>query len=312
MTGKGSARPAGTNVLVRMMYGPAGLRAGWRAIVFLLLMALGEWQGSRVIEAEHRLFGPGESPEGWLFEKTILFLFVLIVVLVIGAFEHRSLREYGLPLREAFGKNFWAGALWGFGILTVNIVLMSVMGAYSFGQIALPISQVVKYGLLWLAANSVVALSEEFAFRGYLQFTLTRGMRFWPASVVTSILFGLAHLDTSAPWQAIVNIALLALFLCLALRRTGSLWFGIGSHMAFDWGLSFFYSCDAGARGHLSQAAIHGSPWFAGGTAGPEGNIFNVFLVIAAILLLSKVYPHVKYPAAASLRADFSSVQADS
>lgn len=301
-----------TTLMRRIFYGPLELRAGWRALVFLFLMTLGEWQGGRVIQAEHRLFGAGESAEGWLFEKAILFTFVLMVVLALGALERRSLREYGLPLRGAFGKNFWAGALWGFGILTANIVLMFGVGAYSFGEIALPIGQIVKCGILWLAASSMVALAEEFAFRGYLQFTLTRGMRFWPASVVTSILFGLAHFDTSAPWQAIANIAALALFLCLALRRTGNLWFGIGSHMAFDWGISFFYSCNASARGHLSNAAMHGSLWFTGGAAGPEGNIFNVFLVIAAILLLSKVYPHVKYPAAASLRADFSSVQADS
>jgi uncharacterized protein len=118
---------------------------------------------------------------------------------------------------------------------------------------------------------------------------------------LTSILFGLAHLDTSAPWQAITNIALLALFLCLALRRTGNLWFGIGSHMAFDWGLSFFYSCDPGTHGHLSSAALHGSAALTGGQAGPEGNIFNVFLVVAAILLLSKVYPLAKYTPTADL-----------
>jgi uncharacterized protein len=157
----------------------------------------------------------------------------------------------------------------------------------------------------------MVALSEEFAFRGYLQFTLTRGMGFWPAALVTSILFGLVHLDVSAPWQAITNIGLLALFLCLALRRTGNLWFGIGSHMAFDWGLSFLYSCSPDARGHLSSAVMRGSVWFTGGAAGagPEGNIFNVFLVAAGIVLLSKVYPGVKYPTLALVQTDVSSTQ---
>lgn len=111
--------------------------------------------------------------------------------------------------------------------------------AYSFGKIVLPIGQIVKYGVAWLAAGLAVALAEEFVFRGYLQFTLTGGIGFWSASVVTSILFGLVHLDVSAPWPAMTNIALLAVFLCLAQRRTGNLWFGIGSHLAFDWGLSF-------------------------------------------------------------------------
>jgi membrane protease YdiL (CAAX protease family) len=299
MTGIDSQERTSSNLLVYVFYGSSGLRTGWRVLGFVALMALFEWQSGRIIEVEHKLFGAGESAAGWLFLKTILLIYVLSVVLVIGAFERRTLAEYGLPLQKIFGKDFWAGALWGFGILTVNIALMVLMGAYSFGRIVLPITQIVKFGVLWLAADLMVALSEEFVFRGYLQFTLTRGMGFWPASAITSILFGLVHLDASAPWQAITNIALLALLLCLALRRTGNLWFGIGSHMAFDWGLSFFYSCNPDARGHLSRAAIQGSPWITGGAAGPEGNILNVFLVAAGILLLSKIYPEVKYPTAA-------------
>jgi membrane protease YdiL (CAAX protease family) len=296
-----------TNLLARVLYRSSGLRTGWRALAFVAFMALFEWQGIRILEVEHKLFGAGESAGGWLFEKTILFIFVLIVVLIIGAFEHRTLADYGLPLQKIFGKDFWAGALWGFGILTANIALMILTGTYSFGKIVLPMSQIVKYGVLWLAADLMVALSEEFVFRGYLQFTLTRGIGFWPAAVVTSILFGLVHLDASAPWQAIANIALLALLLCLALRRTGNLWFGIGSHMAFDWGLTFLYSCNLDARGHVYSAEMHGSPWFTGGAAGPEGNIFNVFLVAVGIRLLSKVYPLVKYPTPAQVQANVSS-----
>lgn len=79
----------------------------------MALMALFEWLGASIIEVEHKLFGPGETTGGWLFEKTILFIFVLMVVLLIGALEHRTLAEYGFPLQEMFRKNFWAGALWG-------------------------------------------------------------------------------------------------------------------------------------------------------------------------------------------------------
>jgi uncharacterized protein len=254
-----------------------------------------ESQGGRIIDLEHRLFGAGENAGGVLFEKTTAFIAVLVAVLIIGAFERRTLADYGLPLNKLFGASFWTGALWGLGILTANIALMAVTGAYSFGEIVLPVGQIVKYGVLWLAADFMVALAEEFAFRGYLQYTLSRGMGFWPAAVVTSILFGLVHLDTAAPWPDIANILVLALFLCLGLRRTGNLWFGIGSHTAWDWGLSFLYSCVPDARGHLSNATLHGSGWLSGGIAGPEGSIFNVFLVAVAMLLLSRTHPEVKY-----------------
>jgi uncharacterized protein len=258
-----------------------------------------ESQLSSALKVEHDIFGEGETPGGVVFEKALLFGCTLILTFIFGAFEHRSLADYGLPLQKILGKDFWAGALWGFGILTGNIGLMVLSRAYSFGTIALTANEILKQAFLWAAAYLAVGIAEEFAFRGYLQYTLTQGMGFWPASVVTSTLFGLIHIDVQAPWQAIANIAVLALFLCMALRRTGSLWFPIGSHMAFDWGDTFFYSADrTPVRGHLFNVSLHGSPWFSGGAAGLEGNIFNLFLVAAGILLLSRIYPQVKYPPA--------------
>jgi membrane protease YdiL (CAAX protease family) len=296
-TATDSVQPADRPGVRRVFFGTSGLRAGWRALIFVICMAAFESQSGYLLKVQHDLLGEGESAAGWLFIKTVLFIYVLIVVLVIGSFEHRSLTEYGLPLRKIFGRDFWAGALWGFGLLSANFALMVLTRAYSFGTIALPTVQIVKYGVLWVAADLMVGLAEEFVFRGYLLFTLTRGMGFWPAAVLTSALFGLVHLDVQGePWTAITNIALLSLLLCLALRRTGSLWFAIGSHMAFDWGLTFFYSCDPSARGHLLNASLHGNHWLTGGAAGPEGNIFNVFLVAGGILLFSRIYPQVKYP----------------
>jgi uncharacterized protein len=298
MTEMGSAQSANRLSLRYAFYGSSGLRAGWRALgFFILLFAAVESQLDYILKVEHRVFGAGETPGGVLFEKALLFVCTVILTLIVGVFEHRSLADYGLPLRKIFGKDFWAGALWGFGILTANIGLMVLFHAYSFGTLALTAVAILKQAFLWAVAYLAVGIAEEFAFRGYLQYTLTWGMAFWPAAVVTSILFGLIHLDVQAPWRAIANIAVLALFVCMALRRTGSLWFPIGSHMAFDWGDAFFYSADrTQVHGHLFNASLHGNPWFSGGGAGPEGNIFNVFLVVAGILLLSRIYPQVKYP----------------
>jgi uncharacterized protein len=302
MTANRPVQSANRLRLRRAFYGSSGLRAGWRALGFILFCAGLESQGGYILKVEHAVFGSGETPVGTLFEKAALFICILIFAVIIGAFEHRSLADYGLPLRRIFGRDFWAGALWGFGILSANIALMVLLHGYSFGTIALPAMGILKYALLWAVADLAVGMAEEFAFRGYLQFTLTWGIGFWPAAVVTSILFGLTHLDVPGePWQAIVNIAVLALFLCMALRRTGNLWFAIGSHMAFDWGLVFFYSVgNTSVHRSLLNASLHGNPWLTGGAAGPEGNIFNVFLVAAGIMLLSRIYPQVRYHVAST------------
>jgi membrane protease YdiL (CAAX protease family) len=86
---------------------------------------------------------------------------------------------------------------------------MMVFHGYSFDRIALPALGMLKYACLWAAAYLAVGIAEEFAFRGYLQYTLARSMRFRPAAVVTAILFGWIHLNVNAPWQVMAGIAVL-------------------------------------------------------------------------------------------------------
>jgi membrane protease YdiL (CAAX protease family) len=74
----------------------------------------------------------------------------------------------------------------------------------------------------------------------------------------------------------------------MALRRTGSLWFFIGAHFAFDYCNVFVYSLPmAGliAQGHLLNASFHGPYWLTGGTVGPTGSVF--FLVVLALTALT-------------------------
>jgi membrane protease YdiL (CAAX protease family) len=121
--------------------------------------------------------------------------------------------------------------------------------------------------------------------RGYSQYTLARGIGFWPAALILSSAFGLIHLRNGGEqWPGLLAAAFIGLFFCLTLRRTGTLWFAIGFHAAWDWGETFFYSVpDSGmvAPGHLLSSSLRGPQWLSGGSVGPEGSIL-CFLVIAA------------------------------
>jgi len=139
-----------------------------------------------------------------------------------------------------------------------------------------------------------VAFFEEFLFRGYAQFTLTRGIGFWPAALALSCGFGLSHLkNLQEHWPGLVAAAFIGLFFCLTLRRTGNLWFAVAFHAAWDWGETFFYSVpDSGisSPGHLLSSDLHGAAWRSGGSTGPEGSVF-CFLVIALVwVLFAKTY----------------------
>jgi membrane protease YdiL (CAAX protease family) len=298
---KSGATTHGANLLQLIFVGRCGVRAGWRILIFFALLLtlfritvplqriVGQWLGHDFNATNVAL------------SRAFTFALLFLATAIVGKFEHRRLADYGLPARGMLGKNFWIGALWGFVMLSCIIGMMIAAHAYSTGSAALAPLAIVKFGFLWALAFLMVGLFEEFTFRGYLQFTLTWGLGFWPAAAVTCVIFALAHRgNPGETWVGLVEIVLIALFLCLALRRTGNLWFAIGWHMAFDWGESFFYSTpNSGihATGHLLNASLMGSKWLSGGSVGPEASVFDLLVTIAGILLLAKLYPDAKYPA---------------
>ena len=99
-------------------------------------------------------------------------------------------------------------------------------------------------------------------------------------------------------WTGLLAAAAIGLFFCLTLRRTGSLWFAVGFHAAWDWGETFVYSVpDSGTvfPGHLLKSSFHGPGWLTGGMVGPEGSLL-CFMVIAVVWgVFARAYREVKY-----------------
>ncbi len=153
----------------------------------------------------------------------------------------------------------------------------------------------MRFAAFWAVMFLFVGFFEEFLLRGYSQFTLARGIGFWPAAIVLSTAFGLIHLRNGGEqWAGLLAAAFIGFFFCLTLRRTGNLWFAVGFHAAWDWGETFFYSVpDSGTvfPGHLLSSSLHGPSWLSGGSVGPEGSVL-CFAVIALVwLAFSRVYP---------------------
>jgi membrane protease YdiL (CAAX protease family) len=185
----------------------------------------------------------------------------------------------------------------------VVIGVMWIMGGYSPGGLALHGGEVVKQSVAWLVACVLLGFAEEYVFRGYLLFTLSTGIGFWPAALLLSFGFGALHYFTKPfeRWTDFASTALLGLFMCLTLRRTGSLSFAIGFHITFDYANIFIFSGpNAGeyAIGKLLNATLAGSAWLTGGPLGPEASLL-VFPVIAAMFFLfDRMYREVRFPLA--------------
>jgi membrane protease YdiL (CAAX protease family) len=131
-------------------------------------------------------------------------------------------------------------------------------------------------------------------FRGYLQFTLTEGMGFWPTALLLSLMFGAVHLRN--PGEGVVgalSVFTIGMFLCFTLRRTGDLWLAIGWHAAFDFGETYLYSVPNSGlvmQGHLLSASLHGSRWLTGGSVGPEGSAFSFAVLAVTFVAFDRLY----------------------
>jgi hypothetical protein len=178
--------------------------------------------------------------------------------------------------------------------------------AFTFGKLALHGLRIIKFAAFWGVFFLIVAFAEEFLLRGYSLFTLSQAIGFWPAAVLLSIAFGAIHqLNPGEAWNGLVAASCIGLFFCLTLRRTGSLWFAVGFHAAWDWGESYLYSVpDSGgiSPGHLLKSSLHGPNWLTGGSVGPEGSALIFVLLILLWVVFDRAYPEVKYSPAAPMK----------
>lgn len=294
----------------RLVYGPSGLRAAWRLAIFFAIAEplikatnpLAAW----MLPARAALERASGNDDGvmYVIREALRFLVLILATWVMGRLEGRTLSDYGLPWRGSFGRRFWQGAVLGFGTLTVLLLLMRAAGAVDIGHSQLRGAEIAVWAVAWGGFFILVGLYEEFGSRGYLLYTLTQGIGFWPAAVATALFFGYSHLgNRGEDYIGLANVVGFGLLGCLLIRRTGSLWMAIGLHTAFDWGETYFYGvANSGAQlpNHLLAGTPMGPGWLSGGTVGPEGSVIATGVLVIGWFLCARWLPEVKYPTAHS------------
>jgi len=273
------------------------VRAGWRLVFYVILMVIPA-RGIGALLAYLKLL-PTQTgtmtPGVQMLNEGVIAIVIVGAAVIMARLERRPFGMYGLPRSDRAGKQVMAGAVWGLVLVSAIIGSIALLHGYDFGQLALTEPAILEYGGAWLVGFALVGLVEEFMFRGYSQFTLASGIGFWPAATLLSAAFGAAHLGNPGERGiGALMVFVTAMFFCLTLRRTGSLWFAVGAHATFDWGETFLYSVpNSGlvATGHLSASSLHGATWLTGGTVGPEGSVFSFAGLGLSIVLFALFYP---------------------
>ena len=316
-----------------IFHGPFGLRAGWSLLIYLGIIFL---LGSAVNTAQklvkqyqkeaaaHSASGstapaaPAKAAAGQpqpiaavIIGESVIFVVFLLLSWLMSAIERRKLAVYGFGGRH-FLVRFLFGALWGLLAMSLLVAVLHTLHVLSFDARLDFGAKILGWGALLALAFLLVGLVEEYIFRGYLQFTLTRAfvwlgeiisprharaIAFWIASFFTSALFLFAHTNNAGEDKmGLISVFLAGVIFVVALWRTGSLWWAIGFHMSWDWAQSFLYGVpDSGGllQGRLFATHASGNPLLSGGTVGPEGSVLVVptVLLVIVVLLFTKPSP---------------------
>ncbi len=290
-----------------VFYGEEGLRAGWSLLVFLGLAFLIGYVCITVLK--HVAPGGGVRHHGdtpalqTIVGEAVQFLSPALAALIMTRIEKRRFAQYGLgSIRPG---QFSVGLLWGLGALSLLVGLLWKTGLLVFAGLLIHGAPIVEWGLVWAVAFLLVGLSEEYLTRAYVQFTLARGVAgigkalgmgersrktlgFWVAALFFSFLFGLGH--KSNPGESPVGLwaaGLIGMVFCFSLWRTGSLWWAVGMHAAWDWSESFLYGvADSGqmVQHHLEATHPQGRVLLSGGATGPEGSLYVLGIIVLLLI----------------------------
>jgi uncharacterized protein len=285
--------PARRKRRVRWVFvGNYGLRWGWRIVLFVAIF-LAVMFG--LAKLQHYVF----EPIAVSMTRLTLFPFYLgeciqiisltVALAVMSAIERRPLLSFGLQ-GPAGWTRFGSGLICGFVAVSLTVSLLMQMRVLTLDAPSENGAVVWSRALAWGGIFLLVGFFEESALRGYLQYTLGRGIGFWWSAILLSILFAGVH--GSNPGETpvgLISAGGFALVLCLSLWYTGSLFWAIGFHAAWDWGESYFYgTSDSGTVVDHRFFTAHplGNVLLSGGKTGPEGSVLVlVLLVVAAVLM---------------------------
>jgi membrane protease YdiL (CAAX protease family) len=264
--------------------------AVWRLLAYVAALFAGGAVVSAVLlplsAAVFAAGGPNVPVYGWVNLGGAL----LAHVLALRWIERRGWEPVGLGRDALRPRLLGRGAALGALAIGLPSLLLLAVGALR--------AEPTRDGSWWGTALSTLgvlapaALFEELLVRGYPFLVLREAAGPGLAVALTSVVFGVLHLQNPGATVASVAVVTLAgVFLAGVLLATGSLWAAFTAHLAWNWTMS-----------GLLHAAVSGLPfatpdyrvvdagpdWLTGGAWGPEGGAGAAGGMLLALIYLRR------------------------
>jgi membrane protease YdiL (CAAX protease family) len=210
----------------------------------------------------------------------LVFAVYKLVIVRLGDRPRDDLRAAGAL------KGTAAGLILGFLLFSTVVGIAALFGVYSItgsGDTRELAKDLIGTAIL-------AAFMEELLFRGILFRWIEEFAGSWAALVVTSALFGLAHIvNPNATWFSSFAIAVEAgLLLGGAYMLTRNLWMPMGLHAAWNFTQGFIFDVpvSGSAQNGLVAAKLSGPTLLSGGGFGLEASVIALVIATAAGLWL--------------------------
>lgn len=254
-----------------VLYGPYGLRAGWRILGYLLLSAgVGVMLASIAAAIGGRVAALAGFP-------VMLGSAVLAGWGMLALVDRRRPGALGFALDPAAIKDSVAGLGMGGAMLGAAVALLAVASMARWVADDGTVPEYVAALATSFVFFAVAAAAEEAVFRGYAFQALVQGVGVWPATLASSALFAYLHAgNPNVTPGALANIFLAGVMLAVAYLRTRSLWFATAVHLGWNWTMASLL--DFPVSGLVRDMPLYtaretGPDWVTGGSFGPEAGI---------------------------------------
>jgi uncharacterized protein len=291
--------------------GEGELRSGWRVLVFIILFILfvSVLGGAiRILVAlvpslSFLIIEPA-PPDEYLSNRELIYLCSIQSINFAAAFaaswacvrllEHRSLASIGYKLHRGWLRDFSLGSILGALSLALAVAIAAAAGAVSFEVNTRDPALLTRGFLILFFFFLLSGAFEELLFRGFAFQALVHNIGAVPAILITSTLFGLAHLSNyNASAFSTINTILAGVWLGVAYLMTRSLWLATALHYSWNFVMAFVFGLPVSGTSTLSQLAwLRGSSqspeWLSGGEYGPEGGAAATLVLILSTLVIWK------------------------
>ena len=257
----------------------------WEAAgLILLFLTVGVWGAAvtaTAIVAGAQQFGGAlgtylqEAGADRIMRRCLMGWAALFIVVLLWRGGWHGWRDCGFTAAdpEAPARPWWGHILIGISLGLILLGSLSLLTLFLHLRIVTPVATVtegIRKAISFIGSGITVALIEETVCRGMLFRVLARSWKMWPAAVLTSMLFALAHFLSPDPLsfqgasllqtsfsvlvstydQAVktpsgllvfINLSLLGIVFCGFVVRTRTIWLAVGAHAALVWSVKFFH-----------------------------------------------------------------------